>query len=121
MAGVLAEILGHQNRAVELYQKSLDDDPLNAAKHFNLGAALFGSERHDEAQVEFLKALELNSKLLNTRLLLGQSLLLQGHPEEALKEFNNDSDEENRLIGRALVYYRLGRIADSDLEVAPVV
>jgi TolB-like protein/lipoprotein NlpI len=118
MAGVLAEILGHQNRAVDLYQRSLDDDPLNAAKHFNVGAALFGAERHDEAQVEFLKALELNSKLLNARLLLGQSLLLQGHPEKALKEFNNDTDEENQLIGRALVYYRLGRIADSDLALA---
>jgi serine/threonine-protein kinase len=118
MAGLLALITGRLDQAIELQQKVLDDDPLNADRHFGLGLVFYSAERYAEAQMEFLKALELNPKNPNSRTYLGHTLLAQGATAEALKEFDSESDEESHLIGRALVYYRLGRKADSDLVLA---
>jgi serine/threonine protein kinase/lipoprotein NlpI len=118
LSGSMSTITGQLDQAIELHRRSLDADPLNAQGHFSLCVTLYVAERYAEAKGECLKALELNSNIPGGKLGLGKLLLLKGHPEEALKEFNSDSDEESHLSGRALVYYRLGRKADSDLALA---
>jgi tetratricopeptide (TPR) repeat protein len=118
MAGILAMSNGESDQAVEIFRNALVDNPLSASGHYYVGLASYGAERYVEAQVEFLKALELNSNDFSARLYLGQVLLAMGTPAEALQEFDRSTSEDERLFGHGLAYYGLGRKADADLALS---
>src|SRR5258708_529044 len=56
--GVDRQHLGDLAGAVESYRKCLAQDPANVAAHSNLGAALAGLGRYDEAIPEYERALQ---------------------------------------------------------------
>ncbi len=49
------------------------------------------------------------------------AFLLKGEPEAALAAFAEETDEEGRLIGRALAYHALGQAAESDAALGELI
>src|SRR5436190_1590238 len=61
--GVLALQVGHYDRAIEHLSRACDLQPTISANHINLGIALAGKKRLDEAAACFRRGLELDPDL----------------------------------------------------------
>ncbi len=70
-------------RAVDALQKYLAEKPRDALAHVQLGYALVGLARRDEARAEFSRAIELDAKLAEAHLNLAL-LLLDREPAAAI-------------------------------------
>ncbi|MGB7217936.1 MAG: tetratricopeptide repeat protein, partial [Vicinamibacterales bacterium] len=77
---------GNADRAMVHYFESLRLSP-NAEAHVNLGVALAGKGRLDEAVSHYRAALQLDPRFPPAHLDLGLALQAQGHVDEAISEF----------------------------------
>jgi TolB-like protein/thioredoxin-like negative regulator of GroEL len=116
--GYVAWVLGDLEKTVEFLQKGVANDPLNANGYLNLGTALWDTGRLNDAQDAIRMALDLNPTVYGAHKLAGDVKLAKGDPVAALAEMNQESDEESRQHGRALVYHALGRRIDTDAALA---
>lgn len=105
---------GRLDEAIELYSRVIALDPLRARSYSSLGSQLYFAGRYDEANAMLQKALELNPQKGADHLNRGRILLAQGRPQQALSEMEQETDEDLKLVGEALVYHSLGRSQDSD-------
>jgi tetratricopeptide (TPR) repeat protein len=118
VAGWLERALGQFDKTLGHLQKAIAIDPLNPTAYVVLGSVLYEVGRLDDAQVAFRKSLDLNPRGSSAHTLIGQVLLAKGDPAAALAEFERGNDEDDRLRGRALAYYALGRNAEADAAFA---
>jgi tetratricopeptide (TPR) repeat protein len=79
---------------------------------------LLHAGRLDEAAQRYRHLLELNPEYPGAHMRLGQILLLQGRPEEALEMIRQDSDEWWRDYAVALALHSLGRAEEADQALA---
>ncbi|MGH2569196.1 MAG: tetratricopeptide repeat protein, partial [Bacteroidota bacterium] len=107
--GSLHSTLGHSDEAIRVTKQSIDLDPLRPITHMNQGNNLTYVNRYDEAIVSFKKALELNPQFERAHIYIGRTKLLQGKPEMALAEMQQETGEGFRTFGMALAYHALGR------------
>jgi tetratricopeptide (TPR) repeat protein len=82
---------------------------------------MYKAGRYDEAQAALQKALDVNSQAAYVHVVLGQNLIAQGKPRQALVEIEKEPSEWARLTGLALVYYALGREQDSNASLAELI
>ena len=115
--GVLSAILGDQNEAIQLFKQALALDPLQLIFYSDLGNRLTYSNRFEEAIVQFNKILELNPQFQRAHLYLGRIYLLQGKPELALAEMQQENMEIFKRFGLALAFHALGRKKEADEEL----
>jgi TolB-like protein/DNA-binding winged helix-turn-helix (wHTH) protein/cytochrome c-type biogenesis protein CcmH/NrfG len=113
MAGILASILGHADKAWHYAKRATDIDPLNFTHFDILGEYSMDAGHFKEAQKALRRAQELNPSYLSAHWSLGQALLLDRKTSEALAEFERESEGDFRIAGRALSYHALGRTADA--------
>ena len=113
-SGYLDAAMGHVDKAIELLQKGVAIDPLNPHAYFLLGVVLYDAGRLDEAQVALRYSLDLNPRERGPHLLVGQVMLARGDPVAGLEEFERETNEDDRLFGRALAYHAWGRKAEAD-------
>jgi Flp pilus assembly protein TadD len=113
-AGAVAYFQGSFEEAIELYHRTLEQDPLSTATYNNLGLAFNAADRHAEAEEAYRKALELAPRRNTTRASLSLSLLAQKRDEEALAEAGNEPDESLRLWALAIIHFAVGRQLESD-------
>jgi TolB-like protein/DNA-binding winged helix-turn-helix (wHTH) protein/Flp pilus assembly protein TadD len=114
-------VLGRLDQAIDLYEQAVALDPLRANSHLDLGALMYKAGRYDEAQAALQKALDVNSQAAYVHVVLGQNLIAQGKPRQALVEIEKEPSEWARLTGLALVYYALGREQDSNASLAELI
>ena len=110
----LARELGQVDEAIQLYEQAIGLDPLKANFYLALGYELYVGTRYRETQAVLQRAQDLNPQLSSLHLTLGQILLSEGRPQEALAEMENDTGEWQKLSGESLAYYALGRRDESD-------
>jgi tetratricopeptide (TPR) repeat protein len=112
----LATTLGHWDEAIRLLNTALELDPLNAALYWDLGNARYRSGRFPEAEAAFRRVLQISPTFVSAHFELGRVLLERGQLRDALSEMEQESPEpqSGRTAGVAMVYYALGRRADSD-------
>jgi hypothetical protein len=67
------------------------------------------------------KALELDPKLPQVRFQLGAIHLINGDIADALREFQQETDETSRARGFAMAYHSAGRSAESDKHLQELV
>jgi tetratricopeptide (TPR) repeat protein len=79
--------LDEANEQLRWYQAAVAAAPANAAAHNNLGAALVGKGKVDEAIECYQKAIALDPKLANAHIGLGTALRDKGKLEEAIACF----------------------------------
>jgi len=116
-AGIIANILGSAKLAVQYSTRAVAKDPLSSTRWEQLGQNQMGAGHLVEAVVAFRRSQELNPSYLNAHWNLGTALLLTGNATDALAEFERESDDDNRVIGRALAYFALGRSVDADIAL----
>ena len=115
--GVLSAILDDREEAIRLFKQALALDPLQLIFYSDLGNTLTYSNHLEEAIVQFNKILELNPQFQRAHLYLGRIYLLQGKPELALAEMQQENMEIFKRFGLALAFHALGRKKEADEEL----
>ncbi len=115
--GSLALALGHFDEAIQFTKQALILDPLKPILYIEQGANLTYSNRFEEAIVQYKKILELSPQVQRAHMYLGRIYLLQGKPEMALAEMQQETTEVFKRFGLALAYHALGRRKEADEEL----
>jgi len=112
-AAELARNQGRFQEAVDLSLRALDQDPLNASNHSNLGLDLNAWGRYAEAEAAFRKALQFAPERVGPHAAMALALLHLGRHEEAWAEAALEPDEGYRCWAQAVVGHGVGRKEES--------
>jgi len=112
--GDVALTFGQVDRAIELYQKVVDRDPLDSYSLNDLGNALCAANRLHECLQSRLRLLQLHPEFGGVNSAVGLAHLYRGEFDEALEAMQAEPNEDTRLVGLAMVYSAIGRRAESD-------
>jgi predicted Zn-dependent protease len=77
--------------------------------------------RYNEAQTALQKALDLNPQAAYAHFILGQVLIAEGKPQQALAEIEKQPLGWGKLTGRAIDYHALGREQESNAALAGLI
>jgi TolB-like protein/DNA-binding winged helix-turn-helix (wHTH) protein/tetratricopeptide (TPR) repeat protein len=114
--GILYWAMGRWDSAERELRLSVLNDPLYAIPYFNLGLALYGAGRFEEADAAFRKTLELNPAAEYAHAYLAKVLIAENKAAAALKVLGAEEDEEARLEASPIVLQAAGRTAEADAD-----
>ena len=106
--GSLTRILGRLDESLRWLKKSIDLDPLKPITYFHLGFQQIYANHLEDAIVTYKKILELNPQFPMAHVYLGEAYLLQGKPEMALVEMQQEQ-LKGKDFGLTLAYTALGQ------------
>jgi TolB-like protein/DNA-binding winged helix-turn-helix (wHTH) protein/Flp pilus assembly protein TadD len=121
LRSLLSALMGNLDEAVKLGEQAVSLDPLDNTSRLQLGYRLYGASRYDEAHAELQKALDLNPQSPFIHFVLGEVLIAEARPQQALREMEKEPSEWGKLTGLALVYHALGREQDSTAALAELI
>jgi TolB-like protein len=111
-------VRGELGRALRLYQRAKALDPLDDITHSQLAWLYFYVGRLAEAEAAYREALDLNTATAGStggpHWELAMVLLARGEPEAALDEMRRESSATRAVLGFAIIYYAMERMAESD-------
>ena len=113
-AANLETALGHSDRAIEIYRKAIELDPVNAQSRSFLAFGLATTKQFAEARAEYARVIELNSSAPWAHAGLGLAYLLQNKFEEAATEAQADAGEWARLLIVSCARWAQKRVPESD-------
>jgi TolB-like protein/tetratricopeptide (TPR) repeat protein len=106
--------LGRFQDAVDAARKAIERDPLDYNTLCLLAGSLSAMGRHREAEQVYRRVIEINPVIDEIHGNIAQEMVFDNRPEKALAEARFERNTEIRTITLAIVYYALGRKADSD-------
>ena len=115
---LLSWTLGRWDDAVKQIKGALAQDPINAETLQYLSSILPSRGHLLEAEAAMRRALEIRPTFAYGHFNVGLILLQRGDPEAALLEMQQETVDDGKQEGLAVVYYALGRRADSDAALA---
>ena len=116
--GKVYSLVGKDKESLNAKEKAVQVDPNDAGAHYNLGNALKGLGRLDDAEASFRQALALKSDFAEAHFNLGDTLKKQGRlhdAETSLRqsiEFKSDHAVAHNNLGATL--QDLGRLNEAD-------
>jgi len=113
-----AAVIGRLPEAVDLLNLAIEHDPIDSAKHTNLGAFYLAMGKLDEADLALAKALELSPEDVWTKQAMLLLRILQNRPEEALQTLENIDNENFQLTVLPMVLHDLGRVEETQAALA---
>ena len=113
-AANLETALGNTDRAIEIYRKAVELDPVNAQSRSFLAFGLANTKRFAEARAEYARVIELSSSAPWAHAGLGLAYLLQNKFEEAATEAQADAGEWARLLIVSCARWAEKRVPESD-------
>jgi TolB-like protein/Flp pilus assembly protein TadD len=120
-AAVLSQSLGRTAQAIAMTQYQVARDPANPIAHHSLGNLLVSAGRWDEAIASYDTALSLSPGRINVHAGISRARLMQGDAHGALRSIEQEQNETNALIGRALAQHALGQRAASDAALQSLI
>jgi TolB-like protein/Tfp pilus assembly protein PilF len=111
---LLSLALGRWDEAMRQIRASLAVDPLDPDVFQNLMEIELGRGRLPEAEAAIKRSLDISPTYGYGHFLLGFVKLLRGDANAALLEMQQESTEDGRQEGFVLVYFALGRRAESN-------
>jgi adenylate cyclase len=117
-AANLDTALGNTARAIEIYRKAVELDPVNAQSRSFLAFALATTKQFAEARAEYARVIELNSSAPWAHAGLGLSYLLENKFEEAATAARADAGEWARLLIVSCARWGQTRVTESDAALA---
>jgi len=117
-AGNLEIARGNLDRAIELYRKAVDLDPVNPQARAFLAFNLAATKRFAEARAEFPRVVELNPAAPWAHAGLGLSYLLENKFEEAATAAQADAGDWARLLIVACARWGQKKIPEADAALA---
>src|SRR5437868_9140679 len=106
------------DRAIELYRKAVDLDPVNPQARAFLAFNRAATKRFAEARAEFPRVVELNPAAPWAHAGLGLSYLLEGKFEEAVAATEGEAGEWARLLIVACARWGQKKIPEADAALA---
>lgn len=113
--GVVLGQFGRLPEAIAAMERSIEIDPLAPDAWVNLGVYLTAANDFPGARRALERSLAITPTNDITHLALGTLDLLEGRLQDALAEFQKDSDEVYRQAGEAKVEHSRGREKESNL------
>jgi tetratricopeptide (TPR) repeat protein len=113
-AANLETALGNTDRAIEIYRKAVELDPVNGQSRSFLAFGLANRKRFAEARAEYARVIELNSSAPWAHAGLGLAYLLENKFEEAATEAQSDAGEWARLLIVSCARWAQKRVPESD-------
>jgi TolB-like protein/class 3 adenylate cyclase len=113
-AANLETALGNRDRAIEIYRKAVELDPVTAQSRSFLAFGLANTKRFAEARAEYARVIELNSSAPWAHAGLGLAYLLENKFEEAATEAQADAGEWARLLIVSCAHWAQKRVQESD-------
>ncbi len=120
-ASGLEQNLGRLEQAARLDQYAIARDPLSPKAHGSLAYDYARLGRLDEAISSYRVALRLSPGRVGTAYNVGELLLRKGEAEAALAEFQQEPEENWRLMGSTMALHALGRKAESDASMGELI
>ena len=120
-AAYSAITFGHYDEALALARRAVELDPLNSTSWGGLGAISNYEGQLAEAEADIKKALELSPDAWYGHSLLSEIYVMQGRPQDALREAAQEQYEPQRLHHDAIAYYALGRQKESDAALQELI
>src|ERR1700733_1200533 len=118
----LAAARGQWDEARQLAIEALERDPLSPDAQMFLGWNVYlHTGQLPEAEQSFRRGLRIAPKWGSGQYFLGEALMLQGHLEAALAEFQKETVDDGRLEGSAMALFAAGRKAESDSQLAEAI
>jgi TolB-like protein/Flp pilus assembly protein TadD len=117
----LSRILGNLDQATRLYEQVVALDPLRPNSYSGLEYLFYVGGRYEDAQAALQKALDLNPRATYVHLTMGEALIVEGKPQQALAEIEKEPIEWGKLTGQALAYHALGHEQDSNAALASLI
>lgn len=114
LASELATTMRHEDAALELAQRAVANDPLDARGFARIAGAQVGRGNLGNAERQFRKAIELNPTAAGIHYQLASVLVARGDAARALEEAQHEPDEAFRLASLALALDALGRKPQAD-------
>ena len=121
LRSLLSALKGNLDEAVKLGEQAVSLDPLDNTSRLQLGYRLYVASRYDEAHAELQKALDLNPRSTFIHFVLGEVLIAEARPQQALGEIEKEPSKWGKLTGQALVYHALGREQDSTAALTELI
>ena len=104
--------------AIEAQRSLIARDPLDPGTYFNLRSLHLWAGQLSDAEACFRKLLELNPKGVSTHYFLAQVLLLERRINESLSVAEQEPDVAWRLSILPMIYWQLGRRAESNTALS---
>jgi TolB-like protein/lipoprotein NlpI len=120
-SAVLLNNLGRLDEAQVLDEAVVRRDPVNVAALHNLGIDQRNANRLDASIASFRTVLSLSPGRGGAHYNFSAALLLKGDAQGALAEIEQETSENWKMIGLPMAYHALGRKADSDAALAPLI
>jgi len=117
-AGMLEFCLGRYDRALELMRRAIDADPLSMIGPSYVARILHSAGRLVESEAELRAILARSTSSTREHAVLALVLVDANRAEEALAEANAESSDWAKLWALSVVYWSLGRHAESDEALA---
>src|SRR5207302_5343238 len=117
-AANLETALGNTDRAIEIYRKAVELDPVNAQSRSFLAFGLATTKRFAEARAEYARVIELNSSAPWAHAGLGLAYLLENKFEDAATEAQADAGDWTRLLIVSCARWAQKRVPESDAALA---
>ena len=112
--------IGRPRDAITLLKAAAVIDPVNVNVLGNLGGIQACTGQYEEGIATMRTALDLSPAQAVLHYEIGMALMQSGDPKGGLAEIEKEQDEFKR-IGLPMVYYALGRKADSDAAIATLI
>ena len=112
--GDIALVFGEVNSAVELYQEDLARNPLDPRILESVGVALCAANRLQECLQARLNLMQVHPEFGGVNRSVGIARLHLGQFAAALTAMQSEPNEDYRLGGIAMVYWAMGRRAESN-------
>jgi TolB-like protein/DNA-binding winged helix-turn-helix (wHTH) protein/Tfp pilus assembly protein PilF len=121
LATLSAVCFGRFDEALQLNRRAIDLDPLNAGSWESLAETEFMMGQLNQSAEDSKKALEVNPDHFSSPVNLSRVYLLQGRPQDALREIERVKIDAYRAYLYALAYYALGRKKESDAALSDLI
>jgi eukaryotic-like serine/threonine-protein kinase len=105
---------GMFDEAMRLAKQSVELDPLSPSAHMNRASIFAFAGQLEDAELSYLRTLELSPDMTSVRALYCSLLVRQGRLPEALEMAQKERSTGYRTCALAIVYHALGRRADSE-------
>jgi TolB-like protein len=117
----LSLALGRWDDALRQIKAALAQDPLYPDSFENLTWVQMSRGRLPEAEAAIRRALEIRPTYSSGHFILGLALLERGDRDAALVEMQQETSDDGRETGLAIVYHALGRKTESDAALARLI
>ncbi len=114
----LAISVCHLDEAEHLARRLIERDPLSVDPYRGLATALWFKGQSAEAEATYRRMLAFSPAAESMHYRLAQLLIVQGRPQEALRELESEPNSEWQAFGRTMAYDSLGKRAEADQQLA---